>query len=184
MELLIRGGWENGEIPKRQFCGICEACYGLQNDPMAEMIFAIGATVILDGKKIRMGDGNDVKVDFVGGFISHVEMNTEDFLKYAGCLFSQHPVTSVRLLDKHPVVEERTMKDQRARWWNQYSFSFYDLPRVIFDFLLPDFDCTRVEDYEDGRGYREYHKEEHAVNGCSKACVRFGRNLVGLPLEW
>ncbi len=189
--LIIRGGWGNSKIPREQFCGIPEACYGLQNEPEAEMIFAIGATVTLDGNKIRMGGGEtSTIIHYISGFISHVEMNTVDFLKYAEYLFSQHPITSVRLLDKRPITTEpHPSGSVITRWWSRrddrQSNDFYELPEEIFPFLLPDYDCTRVEDYDDEKGgFREYRKEEHAIKGCSKACVRFGRNLAGLPTEW
>lgn len=128
----------------------------------------------------RVDDG------FVSAVLSKLENFTEDI---ARMLFSLHPVTKVVLTDRRPVAGD----DSRQFVWAHHeklgpggeseSSSPGYLPRHLFDLLLPDPKCVRVRDAT-GASFistREYRKEKHARDALSRACISWGRSLVGLP---
>lgn len=138
-----------------------------------------------------MGRGLAYRVDhgFVSAILCRLEHFTEDA---ARMLFSLHPVTKVVLADRCPVAGDGGRQfvwahhERLGPGGGSETSSPGYLPRHLFDLLLPDPKCVRVRDAVGASvistiSTREYRKEKHARDALSRACVSWGRSLVGLP---
>lgn len=106
------------------------------------------------------------QIRFERGFVSHFECSCAAFMAdgFAARLFSQQPVTSVRLTDKEP-REHNT----RVPWWfamegerARIGLGEDEIPKELFE-----------------RYY--FMTRDHAQNWLSNRCVAYGREKAGLP---
>jgi uncharacterized protein (TIGR02996 family) len=109
------------------------------------------------------------------GFVARVECATADFLAHAAALFSSQPVEEVRLSDREPGAAGETTKDKDCNWsraeeGEKLEYPWW-LPPEIFAKLTP----------RHGTINAYYGHPELAVADLSRACVRYGREVAGLP---
>lgn len=107
------------------------------------------------------------------GFVSEIHLPTAGLLEHAKAIFAAHPVTRVVLTD-------------RAMYPNGAGYSWYkanrdgrrtapgtaDIPGPIFEHL--------TDHIAGGKRYKSYQRDT-AEPALSRACVAYGRELVGLP---
>lgn len=103
------------------------------------------------------------------GFVSRISLPLAHFMEHAGAIFRAQPITGVELGDRVPNATEYGMTWNRGR--NHYR-STDGIPPTIFD-LMP----LRAI----GDSYKCAGTLELARAALSRACVAYGRNLVGLP---
>jgi uncharacterized protein (TIGR02996 family) len=116
------------------------------------------------------------------GFVVGVEMSCEDFLKHAETLFSEQPITEVRLTDKKPMrlQNRRTRGKEVWRWLiggNQRHYWTGDILPLYIGMKLPGLRFNERGAHKEPR----HDSEEAAFWALSVACVAWGRELVGLP---
>lgn len=106
------------------------------------------------------------------GFVSRIELTTDAFLDHAADLFARHPITSMRLVDREPYK----LAAISGRWAWDYqgedAGGRHTLPKAIHD-------CVQGERHPNGLILFSSPVLAHAA--LDRACVSFGRGLVGLP---
>lgn len=118
-------------------------------------------------------------IDFSRGFVSSIELSTDDFLRHAAAIFAAQPVTSVRLTDREPSSYLMSM----GTGWLRAGTGHYEdrqlvIPGQIFDFLGDGKPLLKG----DFRHYRGSGFDAAAWADLSAACVSYGRTLAHLPL--
>lgn len=101
-----------------------------------------------------------------------IRLTAEEFLRDAETLFRTHGITEVELTDKEP---------WHLRGFNRWAFNLEGM--IPFDPVqeLPEPIVRRLPR---GLTRRTYATREEAEAALSRACVSYGRELVGLlPLE-
>lgn len=105
------------------------------------------------------------------------------------------PGLGARLVTCQPVLEIRTEKRPlKTEGVELYTWScpgnrppngFWELPREVFDLLLPDVRCVEVRDSLHGFGAstRRYHSEADALGGLSRGALLLARRRAGLGGE-
>ncbi|QVL32717.1 TIGR02996 domain-containing protein [Telmatocola sphagniphila] len=116
---------------------------------------------------------------FDNGLVSEMRSTTTIFNKYAQSVFENEPITRVVITDKQPAVRS----DGTSIW--TYHPEFGDcikfLPQYLWLFIEDEYAVHQSRGYY----YREYPTKNKAIESLSRACVQFGRKLVGLPrLGW
>lgn len=108
----------------------------------------------------------------------HVLLNA----RVTAALFSSQPLLRVALRGKRPLKEEGAefycWTDHRGRLTDTPD---WEVPRPLFDLLLPDRRCVRVRDSSFMYSTRGYATEADALDALSAAAVRLGRRAAGLP---
>jgi uncharacterized protein (TIGR02996 family) len=120
------------------------------------------------------------------GFVSHVELPAAAFIEHAGAIFSRHPVTEVRLSDRHALAtSEGWHWDRNDSSWDHER---HGIPSELFAFLAVA-RKGRDERAEECRGF-PYARVPHLVTGLryltpdraatalARACVAYGRKLA------
>lgn len=115
-------------------------------------------------------------VDFERGFIFRVETTQEAFLDHVGLIFRRCPVEWVVLTDRGPI------QPPECDWfvWFRGATSLY-ANCAIDNRLWHYLEGGRL--WESGIG-REHPSPNNAHADLSRACVRYGRILTGLPDLW
>ena len=109
---------------------------------------------------------------FRRGFVSQVSVTAGRLVRLAGRLFAEHPITRVHLSDKRP--NEAGGPGWAWCWGAAYLQNSPDvIPDPIWELLWREF--------PPGFGV-EYGSEEEALDALSRAYVRYGRQLAGLPI--
>jgi uncharacterized protein (TIGR02996 family) len=123
------------------------------------------------------GGGPRIEGEVGRGFISRVELPAADFLAHAEAIFSQHPVTSVRLTGKRVYFQM-----EGAKWcfdptdWRMESESWV-LPLELWEFCR----AGKCERGDEGRySSRLYPNRVDAEADIWQALVAYGRKLAGL----
>lgn len=128
------------------------------------------------------GDGLVMSLIYARGFVDEVCLPAAAFLEHAAALFRQHPITRVVLTGVTP--------------WHQYfngakptlatyavGGRFDDSQSVIPEVLDP-FVCELVTDIHTHRVvsgvWWTFKNDAHTLDILSRACVNYGRSLVGL----
>jgi uncharacterized protein (TIGR02996 family) len=110
------------------------------------------------------------------GFRAEVELTAADFLAHAADLFSAHPITEVRLTDKWPNPRHYPDRGCAFGWWGSDAdwsqWIEYDIPLGI---------AGAFADQQGNTSWFWYPTVDDALAALSRACVAFGRDLVGLP---
>ncbi len=117
------------------------------------------------------------------GFIEYVALASKPFLKHAAALFSQHPITRVKLLDKRPSrfsgwacwVDDPEEVQPSAR------HPSYWLPRELATYLGEPTEHFHSSTARTDNDRWHYDSEDEAAQALSWACCRFGREAAGLP---
>jgi uncharacterized protein (TIGR02996 family) len=121
----------------------------------------------------RLGDST---AEFRRGFVWEVGLMLAEFMLHATDLFSTHPVTSVVLMDCHPVSHDGcwVWYDTRHTWHGTASIlrQSYQVPAEQFGHFPGS---------DHGNQSRLYPDEPSARRAFSAACVAYGRSLAGLP---
>lgn len=117
------------------------------------------------------GEGNPFRFRVLRGFACEVWLPAADFLEHAAAIFSQHPVTSVRLTDKEPYNLGSTT--WAYAWFREgvQVETASNLPQAIFNELT-----ASHKEY----GGKMHQTSEDAHNALSAACVAYGRSLATL----
>jgi uncharacterized protein (TIGR02996 family) len=115
------------------------------------------------------------------GFVVGVEISCEYFLKHAETLFSEQPITEVRLTCRRPHWMRSRRSDMQFWHWavglEDRTYGNVDgLPNCIGEWLPG----LRIDKRGNLRELR-HDSEEAAFWALSVACVAWGRELVGLP---
>lgn len=115
------------------------------------------------------------KLAFRRGFIESLVLPRADWMKHGKALAKASPLTEVRLSDQSPVKAEG---EERYVWaLHRGDFAAFSgwLTHELFDCLLPDVNCTRVND---GMilSTREYESEADAAAALSRACLKWARS--------
>jgi hypothetical protein len=133
---------------------------------------ALGFTVSLTDERRPAG-----LVGTVGrGFVSALAMTTRAFLDRAAALFAAHPVTAVRLIDRHP----EPAPGGQVRWVDMPAGRARALAAGPPRRLAPGPDVP-PELFAAGLPRSPFATAALADAGLSAACVRHGRRLAGLP---
>lgn len=112
------------------------------------------------------------------GFVGRIELPLAAFMKHAGVLFRDHPITEVVLLGKGPSVglqgvgyEWYTARSWK-RWWEDEDPD--DLPMEFVPYL------TEVGGTERGHYWIHFLDRAAAMTAASHACVRHGCKEAGV----
>jgi hypothetical protein len=113
------------------------------------------------------------------GFVSSIRLTPEQFEQHAAELFSTHPITEVVLRDKEPYFNDGYDDDEASEGYTWFHYRNDDedsIPPEIF---------RELDGYTSGGiNCRNYPTREAALAALSRACVRYGRRLAGLPEEY
>jgi len=99
----------------------------------------------------------------------------------AADIFRNHPVRSIKLADKRPVIEERIKTGvevvaQDFRFWRQRWVSrggeFWEIPARVYD-LMPHAKARFVRE-----GYLSFDTKQAAHDTLNAGCVAFGRTIA------
>jgi hypothetical protein len=117
------------------------------------------------------------RCDLIGGFPGRVEMPAQRFMDSAAALFTCHPLTTVTLTDRAPDLEP-------GYWgwhlpWDKTFMS--EIPNILPVPLFAELDGMTNPDDPTGDEFAYYDSRETALAALSRAGVRFGRRLAGLP---
>lgn len=165
-----------------------------ESDPFALLGLVPGSAVSvgMPGKKQNMrtwmwGETDEVglAVHDVGrglsycvddGFVFAVLCRSGDFTEDAAhMLFSLHPITNVMLTDRHP------LEDRIWAYFEEPPHRPWHLPRPIWDLLDGCVYDLFISSHKEYAGTRVTPAGQAAREALSRACVSWGRSLVGLP---
>jgi hypothetical protein len=119
---------------------------------------------------------NAVGVRLHRGFVSAIKCPLDVWLDYGPTWVRSQPLVQVTLTDKEPLKEDGS---NRWRWinWKTTNNATWELPRPVFDCLLPDVACVRVIDGPRMCG-RVYNEKSDALDAVSRACLRWARSVI------
>lgn len=86
-------------------------------------------------------------------------------------LFSRHPITEVRLVDRNPYTDAWF----QSGGWREGQYPESDIPKELMELM------ETAANWPVSR-YIRFRTESSANAALSRACVAYGRNLVGLPM--
>jgi uncharacterized protein (TIGR02996 family) len=115
------------------------------------------------------------------GFVDELRCDTNPFLEHAETLFQEHPISGVKLCDRRPA--DRTGVNGRWYWLR----GGRRLRRPDPESYLPDelfeslFDSPSEDEAVIGLPFKSERDAEFAL---SAACVKYGRELAGLPYPY
>lgn len=123
--------------------------------------------------------GYTVRAGWRGGSIDWIELPAAAFLAHAAGLFAAHPITAVRLTDRHP---ERAPDGTGLQWTESPAGRSLTFGRHRRAGPGPD---VPPELFAAGLERAPFATVALADAGLSAACVRLGRRLAGLdPGSW
>lgn len=135
-----------------------------------------GETGVLECRQCKYRATGLDRVDFSRGFVSHVTLTRAEFMEHAAEIFARHPITSVRLSDCEPWNRHG---EGQCGWWHPDTSATPDgIPTPIHN-RLTGYESTVAITAVDL--WRWYPTAEAAHAALSRACVDYGRDLVGLP---
>ncbi|WP_246539703.1 TIGR02996 domain-containing protein [Telmatocola sphagniphila] len=109
------------------------------------------------------------------GFFESLECSCSNFMEHAEELFSEHPLTRVKLTDKRP------FSDQRGPTW-------LNRGHPLIQGFQPSENVIETEIFDLLTGFKRHRgpisrfiDSESALEALSRACVDYGRELAGLP---
>lgn len=135
---------------------------------------------------VEMREGYTFEVS--DGMLWRIVMPIVSFMEHAASLFSRHPITRVELSDRRPKSGLYEHNANTSYDWFvvnsdcSYSDTLLEvdrhnwLPSEIGDFLTPAY----VQITPQKNVFAYYPSEQDALYDLRRACVRYGRRLVGL----
>lgn len=186
----------NGNEERAEFIRL--QCEIAQNDAptLSERVRALFTTVFRENKWV-FGSGNisyclpdttfsrQISDDRTGiiaivsrGFVGSIRLIEEQFEQHAAELFREHPITKVVLSGKEP---RESMYSGGRYLWNYRDDASSDVVPYV---LLAEMYDSKGPDDIDGRTWIVFNSRELALVALSRACVRYGRRLAGLPEEY
>jgi uncharacterized protein (TIGR02996 family) len=116
------------------------------------------------------GAGRRFCADLRRGFVWYVDCTTGDFLEQARAIFLAHPIERVRLLNRTPHPDNRLRSG--FSWESGHGYPYRVEPE-LFRHLKGGMRPYQYTAVYDGRGA--------ANQALEVACVRYGREVAGLP---
>lgn len=109
------------------------------------------------------------------GFVESWECDLEAFLSHAGAVFSMHPITEVAMTDREPLLIPAVYRGQQVRAHDEYHWygtvhTAGNQGGLPYAFFVAEPVSRAV-----------FRGEDDALRWLSRACVRYGRQLAGLP---
>jgi uncharacterized protein (TIGR02996 family) len=117
------------------------------------------------------------------GFVAHISLPAADFVRHAGELFGRWPIERVTLTDRAPGQFGNTKRWFFSAWSEDTTFPLHTLPFAILtaaDGRLVRGGHVRGQPLDPWE-VKDWETDVEANAAVSDACVRYGRELAGLP---